>query len=151
MVNLVQVILVLVITTLTVLLSIVFIQVVYILRDLRETLKRVNKIVDNVETMSAAVVKPVAGFGALIEGLQSSIKIAELLGLVKKGAKKVVRELPEKILPPVKQEATEREELSQREAGFQAHSSDGQVSRVREDREESATRRLFHRGGTPLS
>lgn len=96
MINLTQIILVVVITTLTILLTFIGIQVVYILKDLRETLKRINKIADNAEVISSAVVKPVTGVAALVEGIQSSIRIAELLGRLKKEGKKPISELPEK-------------------------------------------------------
>lgn len=85
-----------VITTLTILLTFIGIQVIYILKDLRETMKRINKIADNAEIITSAAVRPVTGITALIEGIQSSVKIAELLGHLKKGSKKTVEELPER-------------------------------------------------------
>ena len=97
MINLTQVILVVVITTLTILLTFIGIQIIYVLRDLRETLKRVNKIADNAEIITSAAVKPMTGITALVEGIQSSVKIAELLGHLKKGSKKIADELPERI------------------------------------------------------
>src|SRR3989338_5553856 len=84
MINLTQVILVVVITTLTILLTFIGIQVVYILKDLRETLQKVNKIVGQAESLTTAISKPITGISSLVEGIQSSMKIAELLGYVKK-------------------------------------------------------------------
>lgn len=86
-----------VITTLTILLTFIGIQIIYILRDLRETLKRINKIADNAEIITSAAVKPVTGITALVEGIQSSVKIAELLGHLKRGGKKAAEELPGKL------------------------------------------------------
>lgn len=97
MISLAQVILVVVITTLTILLTFIGIQVIYILKDFRETLKRINKIADNAEIITSAAVKPVTGISALVEGIQSSVKIAELLGHLKRGSKKVAEELPGRV------------------------------------------------------
>lgn len=86
-----------VITTLTILLTFIGIQIVYILKDLRETLKRINKIADNAAIITSAAVKPVTGITALVEGIQSSVKIAELLGHFKRRSKKMADELPGKL------------------------------------------------------
>lgn len=127
MINLTQVILVVVITTLTILLTVIGIQVVSILKDLKETLKRINKIADNAEVITSAVVRPVTGISRLVEGVQSSLKIAELLGYIKKNAKTAAESIPEKIAD-IKEDITEPTPPG------------GQ----------STIRRFFHRSGTPL-
>jgi uncharacterized phage infection (PIP) family protein YhgE len=140
MINLTQVILVVVITTLTILLTFIGIQVVYILKDLRETLQKVNKIVGQAESLTTAIAKPITGISSLIEGIQSSLKIAELLGYVKKNAKTAMGELPEKI-NGIKAEISESIHQSKEDADqpkpSPAHST-------------SAVKRFFHRSGTPL-
>lgn len=133
MINLTQVILVIVITILTIMLTFIGIQVIYILKDLRDTLGRFRKIIDNAEIITSAVVKPVAGFAGLVEGIQSSLKIAELLGYVKK-------KLPEKVA--------------------QAKAEIGAQIEARRDHDETdqsfplvpppSAKHFFHRDGSPL-
>lgn len=94
MVNLTQVILVVVITTLTILLTVIGIQVLYILRDIRRVSARVNAIVNHIEAIIAATVRPVTKLGSVVEGIQSSVKLAEFLGLIQRHAKKTVDDLP---------------------------------------------------------
>lgn len=140
MINLTQVILVVVITTLTILLTFIGIQVVYILKDLRETLQKVNKIVGQAEALTTAISKPITGISSLIEGIQSSLKIAELLGYVKKNAKNAMEELPEKIngiKADISESIHHSKESSEQPKPPAIH--DG-----------SAVKRFFHRSGTPL-
>lgn len=134
MINLTQVILVVVITTLTILLTVIGIQVVNILKDLKETLKRINKIADNAEVITSAVVRPVTGVSRLVEGIQSSLKIAELLGYIKKNAKSAAESIPEKI-EDIKENI---EELTP------------PLPKPTSPAAQSTIRRFFHRSGTPL-
>lgn len=97
MVNLTQVVLIVVITTLTILLTVIGIQVLYILRDIRRVSARVNAIVDHIEAIIAATVRPVTKLGAVVEGIQSSVKLAEFLGLIQRHAKKAADDLPEHV------------------------------------------------------
>lgn len=140
MINLTQVILVVVITTLTILLTFIGIQVVYILKDLRETLHKVNKIVGQAESLTTAIAKPITGISSLIEGVQSSLKIAELLGYVKKNAKNALEELPEKI-NGIKADISESIHQSKEDADQPKQSTSHPASVVK---------RFFHRSGTPL-
>lgn len=140
MINLTQVILVVVITTLTILLTFIGIQVVYILKDLRETLQKVNKIVGQVESLTTAISKPITGISSLIEGIQSSLKIAELLGYVKKNAKNALGELPEKI-NEIKADLNE--------SIHHPKENDEQV-KPPATHDGSVVKRFFHRSGTPL-
>lgn len=140
MINLTQVILVVVITTLTILLTFIGIQVVYILKDLRETLQKVNKIVGQAESLTAAISKPITGISSLIEGIQSSLKIAELLGYVKKNAKNAMNELPEKI-NEIKADIDESIHLSKENTD---------QPKPPAPHPGSAVKRFFHRSGTPL-
>jgi len=157
MINLTQVILVVVITTLTILLTVIGIQVVSILKDLKETLKRINKIADNAEVITSAVVRPVTGVSRLVEGVQSSLKIAELLGYIKKNAKTAAEQLPEKI-------ADIKEDIGQLKEDFNSQIDDpakdgspgnGHLKSAPGPKPDSSTgqssiRRFFHRSGTPL-
>lgn len=147
MINLTQVILVVVITTLTILLTVIGIQVVSILKDLKETLKRINKIADNAEVITSAVVRPVTGISRLVEGVQSSLKIAELLGYIKKNAKTAAESIPEKI-EDIKEDIGElRENL---DTQSNDHLQQSSVSKSAPSSGQSTIRRFFHRSGTPL-
>jgi len=143
MINLTQVILVVVITTLTILLTVIGIQVVSILKDLKETLKRINKIADNAEVITSAVVRPVTGISRLVEGVQSSLKIAELLGYIKKNAKNVTEHLPEQIqdIREDIEDITKNDHLQETAAPKPSASPPTGQSTIR---------RFFHRSGTPL-
>jgi len=143
MINLTQVILVVVITTLTILLTFIGIQVVYILKDFRETLKRLNKVIDHAETISAAVVRPITGISSLVEGVQSSVKIAELLGFVKKQAKHIASELPEKA-SQIKEGMAEIKDNFTKRVAPSDETEGPPVSK------ESVQPKFFHRSGTPL-
>ena len=143
MINLTQVILVVVITTLTILLTFIGIQVVYILKDFRETLKRLNKVIDHAETISAAVVRPITGISSLVEGVQSSVKIAELLGFVKKQAKHIASELPEKA-SQIKEGMAEIKDNFTKRVAPSDETEGPPVSK------ESVQPKFFHRPGTPL-
>lgn len=147
MITLTQVVLVIVITTLTVLLTFIGIQVVYILKDLRGSLRRINKIIDNAEAITDAVVRPIEGISSVVEGLQSSLKIAELLGYVKDRAKKTAHEIPERI-----REAKENFQDARRAV-------DSELDAMADEAESQDRPRLpgrdrfphfFHRSGTPL-
>lgn len=146
MINLTQVILVVVITTLTILLTVIGIQVVGILKDLKETLKRINKIADNAEVITSAVVRPVTGVSRLVEGIQSSLKIAELLGYIKKNAKTAAETLPEKI-EDIKENIGELKENLETQGNGHLRSS---APKPTSPATQSTIRRFFHRSGTPL-
>lgn len=143
MINLTQVILVVVITTLTILLTVIGIQVVSILKDLKETLKRINKIADNAEVITSAVVRPVTGVSRLVEGIQSSLKIAELLGYIKKNAKSVTERLPEQI-------EDIRENIEDITKNGHLQETVTPKSPASPQSGQSSIRRFFHRSGTPL-
>lgn len=74
-----QLLLVLVVTALTTLLVFVGIQVVYILREIREAMQKVNKVLDDAGTISESVAKPIAGVSGFLTGIQSGAKLMKLL------------------------------------------------------------------------
>lgn len=82
-----QILLFLVISVLTTVLSLAGIQVIYILRDLRETIKKANKIMDDFGIISSSVAKPIAGISGFITGLKSGVDVINLLLNKEKGKK----------------------------------------------------------------
>lgn len=145
--NITQVILVAVITTLTILLTYIGIQIAGILKDFRKMLDRLNKVADNVEAISNAVVRPVTGLSSLVEGIQSSLKIAELLGLVKTKTGQVVNELPARV-KDTKAAVSERIQEIKDELGQSSEEMTDAVPRP--PKLQARLQRFFHRSGTPL-
>lgn len=83
-----QILLFLVVTILTALLSLVGIQVIHILKEFHETVKKTNKILDDVQLISSSVAKPIAGISGFITGLKSGTDLINLF-LKKKTAAKL--------------------------------------------------------------
>ena len=81
MIDTVQLILLLVIVVLTVLLVVLGIQVFYILKDLRNTLSKANRVLDNAGSISENVSVPIATFSTLVSGLKagSILTVARLV------------------------------------------------------------------------
>lgn len=74
-----QILLVLVVTCLTTLLVFVGIQVIYILKELRSSMRKLNKILDDAGLISESVAKPIAGVSGFLTGIQSGAKLVKLL------------------------------------------------------------------------
>jgi len=79
MIDSVQLILLLVIITLTLLLVILGIQVFYILRDLRKTIKKTNKILENADAITEGIEGPISAISSLVLGA----KATSLISIVK--------------------------------------------------------------------
>jgi len=73
-----QILLFLVVSILTTVLTLSGIQVYHILKELRETVKKTNKILDDVELISYSVAKPIAGVSAFISGLKGGMDVVNL-------------------------------------------------------------------------
>lgn len=79
MLDLTQILLVVVISILTTLLIIVSYQVILILKEFRQTLLKTNRILDNIETVSNNVVRPITNLTHLLEGVKNGVKIAKIV------------------------------------------------------------------------
>ena len=71
MIDTVQLVLLLVIVILTVLLVILGIQVFYILKDVRNTLTKANRVLDNAVSITENISAPIATFSSLASGLKA--------------------------------------------------------------------------------
>ncbi|MCH7951690.1 hypothetical protein IH980_03070 [Patescibacteria group bacterium] len=80
MVDLSQVLLVIVITTLTILLSFIGVQIVHILREVRRTIEKVNKMLDDAGMITESIAHPISGLGGMIDGLKTGVKAIETIG-----------------------------------------------------------------------
>ena len=74
-----QLLLVVVIAALTTLLVFVGIQVVYILREIREAMQKINKVLADAGMISESVAKPIAGISGFLTGVQSGARLMRLL------------------------------------------------------------------------
>lgn len=74
-----QILLFLVIITLTILLVVLGIQVFFILRDLRTTISKANKVLDNTEEITSSVSGPVSSFSSILMGLRTGAKFANII------------------------------------------------------------------------
>lgn len=72
MVDPVQMVLLLVILVLTIMLVILGIQVFYILRELRETIIRTNRVLDNAESITENIDAPLSALSSLALGAKAS-------------------------------------------------------------------------------
>jgi flagellar biosynthesis protein FlhB len=73
-----QILLLLVVTILTTLLTLSGIQVIHILSELRETMRKVNKSMDDFNLITNSVAKPVAGVSGFVMGLKSGSDVFRL-------------------------------------------------------------------------
>ncbi len=73
-----QILLFLVVSILTTLLTLAGIQVIYILREVRETMKKTNKMMDDFQLISSSIAKPIAGVSGFITGIKSGTDIVNL-------------------------------------------------------------------------
>lgn len=73
-----QLALFLVILILTVLLVVLGAQVFFILRELRKTIDKVNKVLDDTSVITESVSKPISSFSTLAMGLKTGATIAKI-------------------------------------------------------------------------
>ena len=62
----------------TVLLVVLGIQVFFILRELRKTIDKANKVLDDTSVITESVSKPIASFSTLAMGLKTGATIAKI-------------------------------------------------------------------------
>lgn len=74
-----QTVLFLVIIILTVLLVVLGIQVFFILRELRKTINKANKVLDDTGVITESVSKPISSLSTLAMGLKTGATIAKIL------------------------------------------------------------------------
>lgn len=74
-----QILLFLVVSVLTTILSIAGIEVIHILREFRETIRKTNRIMDDFQTISSSVAKPIAGISGFLTGLKSGLDVINLI------------------------------------------------------------------------
>lgn len=106
----VSILLVFVISVLSSVLAICGIQVYLILKEFRESIKKLNKMLDDMGMISSSVAKPISGFSEFIMGLKTGLEAFKgLAGLLKNfgSGKSAKSEEEKKISEPEFPELTE--------------------------------------------
>ncbi|HEX8931589.1 MAG TPA: hypothetical protein VF810_00360 [Patescibacteria group bacterium] len=83
MIDSVQLILLFVIIVLTILLVILGIQVFYILRDLRQTVRKTNKILENANNITEGIEGPISAISSLLIGAKGGGSVLSIFRFVK--------------------------------------------------------------------
>lgn len=78
MVDSTQILLALVILTLTVMLSVIGVQVYFILKEFRNTLQKVNKVLDDTGEISESVSRPVSMLSGMLMGLRGGSNLFKM-------------------------------------------------------------------------
>jgi predicted permease len=84
MLDTVQVVLLLVIVSLAILLLILGVQVFFILRELRRTVTKANKVLDNTGSITQSVASPLALISSLVENASTGVLFSKLVKIVVK-------------------------------------------------------------------
>lgn len=74
----------LVVVALTILLVVLGVQVYFILRELRKTIDKANKVLDDTGVITESVSKPISSLSSLTMGLKTGATIAKILNGGKK-------------------------------------------------------------------
>lgn len=77
MTSLAQFLLVIVITTLTILVSVVAVQVWQILAEVRQAMKKLNRVLDNTQTISETTAKPIAAVNQFFSEVKELVNQTE--------------------------------------------------------------------------
>ncbi len=84
MVDVIQIVLLTVIVLLALILIILGVQVFFILKDFKQTVKKTNKVLDNIDSISESVSKPVAGFSDFFGGASTMTTILKIIQSLRK-------------------------------------------------------------------
>ena len=79
-----QAVLLFVVVILTLLLSILGIQVFFILRELKQTVSKANKVLDDTGTITESVSMPISKLSSIVSGVKTGVAIASLFNRVTK-------------------------------------------------------------------
>lgn len=79
MLDITQTLLIVVITVLTILLAVIGVQVFFILRDMRATVKKTNKILEDTSSMTANFKRPFSSMTSLANGIKTGLEIISML------------------------------------------------------------------------
>ncbi|MEK7611234.1 MAG: hypothetical protein AAB486_02535 [Patescibacteria group bacterium] len=83
-----QTLLVLILLLLTINVLFVGVYIVLVLKEVRGSVLKVNRILDTVSELSAAVARPIVGLSGAVEGFTEGLKIFQAVKNIKKMVKK---------------------------------------------------------------
>lgn len=68
-----QILLIVIITTLTIILSIIGIQFFFILKEVKKSIEKINKMLDDGTIISSTVTRSVSGFSSVLQGVKTGL------------------------------------------------------------------------------
>lgn len=87
MIDTVQAVLLFVIVLLAILFVVLGIQVFFLIKDFRQTIARTNKILDDVETITAGIAEPVSSLSGFLSSSSALSMVAKVFSMFKKRRK----------------------------------------------------------------
>ncbi len=78
MLEAIQILLIIVITVLTIVLTIIGIQFFFILKEMRKSLQKANKMLDDGVSVSGVFAKSVTGFSGLLSGVKTGLSVINI-------------------------------------------------------------------------
>lgn len=85
-----QVLLIIVVTVLTILISVIGVQVFFILSEIRKTVEKMNKMLDDAGMVTGSVSRSVMGMAGLVEGVKTGLSVVNIFGRKKQKEKQEV-------------------------------------------------------------
>lgn len=79
-----QILLLIVVLVLTLLLLLLGIQVYFILRELRKTIHKVNKVLDDAGLISESIAEPISNVSSILSGVKAGLSILSIFSNKKK-------------------------------------------------------------------
>lgn len=92
MIDTAQAVLLFVIVILTTLLLVLGIQVFFILRELRQTVSKANKVLDDTSVITESVSGPISTISSIASGVKTGATIASMFKKKKKVIRKIIQE-----------------------------------------------------------
>ncbi|MCL5970569.1 MAG: hypothetical protein M1450_03660 [Patescibacteria group bacterium] len=80
-----QILLIVVITVLTIILAIIGIQFFFILKEIKKSIQKMNRMLDDGTTVTGAFAKSISGISGVLEGVKTGLSV---LNIFKRGKKK---------------------------------------------------------------
>ncbi|OGV89505.1 hypothetical protein A2Z41_01505 [Microgenomates group bacterium RBG_19FT_COMBO_39_10] len=96
MIDTTQILLIAVVTVLTALLTIIGVQVFFILKEIKRTIEKFNKMLDDMGLISESVARPIASLSNSITGVSGIAGLFGWLTKMREKPKKETKELEEK-------------------------------------------------------
>ena len=126
----VQIVLLIVIVVLTILLSVLGFQVFLILREIKKTIEKSNKVLDDAGIISESIATPVSAFSSLAMSIKTGVSFA---GWIKKAYDMLLSHLPHKETNDQHENKSQKDSSSDggaKESKFQQNSEWGYMDKM---------------------